>query len=64
MTNPPGDSNNDGIPDTRWQVQVQVAALSDCVPKRGGASYVSPWINAGEEVGASLSTSECVLCCV
>lgn len=60
MTNPPGDSNNDGVPDTRWQVQVRVDALGGCVPKSGAASYVSPWINAGEEVGASLSTSECV----
>ena len=60
MTNPAGDSNNDGVLDTRWQVQVLVDALGDCVPKRGGVSYVSPWINAGAEVGASLSTSECV----
>ena len=60
MTNPTTDANNDGVPDTRWQVKVMVDALGGCVPKRGGASYESPWINAGAEVGASLSTSECV----
>lgn len=60
MTNPATDSNNDGVPDTRWQVKVMVDALGSCVPQRSGASYESPWINAGAEVGASLSTSECV----
>ena len=60
MTNPPGDSNNDGIPDTRWQVKITVNPLGGCVPKRGGASYESTWINAGEQVGASLATRECV----
>ena len=60
MTNPATDNNNDGIPDTRWQVQVMADALGTCVPKRAATSYVSPWFNAGAEVGASLSTGECV----
>ncbi len=60
MTNPATDSNNDGVPDTRWQVQVTANALGNCVPKRAAASYASTWFNAGGEVGASLSTGECV----
>ena len=58
MTNP--DDNNDGRPDRRWQVQVTANALGNCVPKRASVTYASPWINAGEQVGASLSTTECV----
>lgn len=60
MTNPTTDANRDGVPDTRWQVQVTANALNNCVPKRGSVSYVSTWVDAGEEVGASLSTLECV----
>ena len=60
MTNPATDANNDGVPDTRWQVRVTANALGNCVPKRAATSYISPWFNAGAEVGASLSTSECV----
>ena len=60
MTNPATDNNNDGVPDTRWQVQVTANALGNCVPKRAATSYVSTWFNAGGEVGASLSTGECV----
>ncbi len=60
MTNPDADNDNDGIPDTRWQVQVMVDALGDCVPKRGSGTYMSTWINAGEQTGVSLSTRECV----
>ena len=60
MTNPPGDTNNDGVPDTRWQVRVTAEPLGGCVPKRAGISYESTWINAGEQTGASLATGECV----
>ena len=58
MTNP--DENNDGKPDRRWQVQVTANSLGNCVPKRASVTYTSPWIDAGEQVGASLSTTECV----
>lgn len=58
MTNP--DDDNDGVPDTRWQVQVTAGTLAQCVPKRAKASYTSPWINAGEQVGVSLANRECV----
>ena len=58
MENP--DADNDGEPDRRWQVQVTAAALGNCLPKRAGTSYVSPWLNAGEQVAVSLSTGECV----
>jgi len=60
MTNPTADSDNDGVPDTRWQVQVTVAALGNCVPERGSATYMSTWINAGEQAAASLASRECV----
>lgn len=60
MTNPPGDANNDGVPDTRWQVRITAIPLGGCVPKRAGVSYESTWINAGEQTGASLATGECV----
>ena len=60
MENPATDNNNDGVPDTRWQVQVTANALGNCVPKRAATSYMSTWFNAGAEVGASLSTGECV----
>ena len=58
MTNP--DDDSDGKPDRRWQVQVTVTALGNCVPKQGDAGYASPWIEAGDEVGATLSLTECV----
>ena len=58
MTNP--DDNNDGTPDRRWQVQVTAGAQGNCIPRSGGLSYTSSWINAGEQVGASFSTRECV----
>lgn len=60
MTNPTTDSDNDGVPDTRWQVQVVANALGNCVPERGSASWASTWINAGEQTGVSLATRECV----
>ena len=60
MTNPTTDNDNDGVPDTRWQVQVMVDALGDCVPERGSATYTSTWINAGEQTGVSLGAGECV----
>ena len=60
MTNPATDNNNDGVPDTRWQVLVTANALGNCVPKRAATSYMSTWFGAGGEVGASLSTGECV----
>lgn len=60
MTNPPGDSNRDGVPDTRWQVKITATPLGGCVPKRAGVSYESTWLNAGEQAGASLATRECV----
>ena len=58
MENP--DDNNDGTPDRRWQVQITAGPLGGCVPRSGGLSYTSTWIEAGEQVGASLGTKECV----
>ena len=58
MTNP--DADNDGEPDRRWQVQITVSALGSCVPTQGDAGYTSTWIEAGDEVGARLSLTECV----
>ncbi|MDE0652120.1 MAG: hypothetical protein OXI26_00505 [bacterium] len=60
MTNPATDNDNDGVPDTRWQVRITAEPLGGCVPKRAGVSYESTWINAGEQTGASLATGECV----
>ena len=58
MNNP--DDNDDGKVDKRWQVQITVTTLSDCVPNSGVAGYSSVWLEVGEAVGASLSLSECV----
>ena len=58
MENP--DANNDGEPDKRWQVRITVMALGNCVPRSGQASYDSFWLDAGEEVSAKLSLTECV----
>ena len=58
MENP--DDNHDGTPDRRWQVQITAGPLGGCVPRSGGLSYTSSWINAGEQVGAALGTKECV----
>ncbi len=58
MENP--DADNDGEPDRLWQVQVIVSALGDCVPQRGAVGYTSPWVDAGEQVGTTLSLTECV----
>ena len=58
MTNP--DNDNDGEPDTRWQVRVTVTALGNCVPNRGARFYDSFWLDAGEEVAASLAPTACV----
>ena len=60
MTNPTTDNDNDGVPDTRWQVRITAEPLGGCTPKRAGVSYESVWINAGEQTGASLATGECV----
>ena len=58
MTNP--DDNNDGEPDRNWQVRLMVTALGNCVPRSGTGSYDSFWLDAGEEVAAKLSLTECV----
>ena len=58
MTNP--DDDNDGTPDRRWQVRVTVTALGNCVPTRGERFYDSFWLDAGEEVAASLAPTACV----
>ena len=58
MTNP--DADNDGRPDRRWQARVTVTALGNCVPRSGNGSYDSFWLDAGEEVAARLSLTECV----
>ncbi|MXV91829.1 MAG: hypothetical protein F4121_09455 [Acidimicrobiia bacterium] len=58
MENP--DANNDGVPDRRWQARVMVTALGNCVPRSGQGSYDSFWLDAGEEVAARLSPTECV----
>ena len=58
MTDP--DDDNDGEPDRRWQAQVTVTTLGNCVPKSGAPGYNSPWFNSGAEVGTTLSLTECV----
>ena len=58
MTNP--DADNDGAPDRRWQARITVAALGNCVPRSGLGAYDSFWLDAGEEVAARLSLTECV----
>ena len=58
MTNP--DADSDGIDDQRWQVQVTVGTLGNCVPTKGDVGYSSPWLESGDRVGAALSLQECV----
>lgn len=58
MTNP--DADNDGAPDRRWQARITIAALGSCVPRSGLGTYDSFWLDAGEEVAARLSLTECV----
>jgi len=60
MVDPTTDNDNDGVPDTRWQVQIMAHAVGDCVPRRGPATHTSGWINAGEQTGVSLGSRECV----
>ena len=58
MMNP--DDDNDGEPDTRWQVRITVTALGNCVPNRGERFYDTFWLDAGEEVGTRIAPTACV----